>query len=175
MLSSGHIFTCFWFFVQHSEWNNTGGQQLNVYQSRGLIKTQCAPWPWQTTVAVPVMHHSVATQSQMQSAFFSSRDQANLDVNETNAEAVLALYKQNSDRNYQCKNYQNIKLETEHIKYEMSKWMIGFINMNISLAFQCVHFNGEGALQTPPNVSWFMAEAITSCQCTDAWWANRCR
>lgn len=58
---------------------------------------------------------------------------------------------------------------------KISELMIGFINMNINLAPQCVCINGADTLETPPNVSWFMAEAITSRQCTDAWWANRCR
>lgn len=74
----------------------------------------------------------------MQSAFSSSGDKANVNVNETQTEAgvtsVHRLSDKNSDGNYQCKKQQNIKLETEHIKYQnvqMSDWI-----------YQCEHKPG---------------------------------
>lgn len=85
--SSGQIFTCFWFLYNIDEATLRASSCVFI---GGVIKTQCAPRPWQTTVAAPVMHHSEASQSQMQSAFFSSGDMENLVVNETRTEAGIA-------------------------------------------------------------------------------------
>lgn len=178
------FFCMFLVFVQH-RWGNTGGQPLNVDHSYSLIKTQCAPWPWQTTVAVfrnlslngvPITN----AKCWVFWVFFSSRDKANLDLlNETKIKTDNAWVNMLSNKTLTgviiWTTSQTLRWRLCKLNIKLSKWMIGFINMNISLASQCVYINGAGALETPPNVSWFMAEAITSCQCTDAWWANRCR
>lgn len=177
--AAGEHFACF--CTIYSWWGNTGGQQANVYQGGGLIKTQCAPWPWQTLSGCNhILALSCIPVTNAKCFFSQVGYRANLDpVNEMKKEAGIASAHKLSTKTVAgiicVRTTKTFSWRPSTSNIKMSKWMIGFININISRASQCVCINGAGALQTPPNVSWFMAEAITSCQCTDAWWANRCR
>lgn len=117
-------------------------------------------------------------QSHMQSDFYSSGDNSHLNhfkrhkKKKTSQQHFLPLQLKKGDRNLSVGITNTLSRRIQVWKCQ-NEWLDFSKFTQVWLLSVCI--DGEGALETPSNVSWFMAEAIICCQCTNAWWASQCR